>query len=105
MSFVNGFSTLPSLTNVAASPNLSKNEHEFGHSGINRLNMNEIVEDIEDYGDTSSLESAIEIEDFTKSYFKSYKERINVLMKEDDDGEDAVSGCEQNWIMKKVMKK
>ena len=57
----------------------------------------------EKYGDTDSVESSIEINDLTESYFETYKERMNVLVKEEDDGEEAVSGCENNWIMKKGM--
>ena len=43
ISLASGLSIPPSLSNVAVSPNLSKGENDLRHSGINGLNMDEII--------------------------------------------------------------
>ena len=99
---ISGLSSPSGVSDVDHSPNMVHNEKKSIFNGVDQiLNIDDVVADNEDYGDTDSVETSIEINDLTECYFETYKERINVLVKEEDDGEEAVSGCEHNWIMKK----
>lgn len=65
------------------------------------LVMDDVMKDSEEVGDTDSVASADELIDLTEATYESFKAKLSVLVKEDDDGEEAMSNRDENWIMKK----
>ena len=63
--------------------------------------MDDVVADENEVWETDSADSAEEINDLTESLYKAYKDRMDILVKDEDDGEKDVLSKDENYIMKK----
>ena len=58
--------------------------------------MDDVVADENEVWETDSADSAEEINDLTESLYKAYKDRMDILVKDEDDGEKDVLSKDEN---------
>ena len=64
------------------------------------LVMDDVIYEGEEIGDTNNVDSSDEIIDHTQATYDTFREKMCVLVKDDDGGMEATSDKNDNWILK-----